>query len=194
MSMDHDLSRQQPDMSGYTITADEASLLFRDAGVARSPRTVIRYCMQKHLDCIKVDTDRNEKYLIAHDSVQARIQELQQMVTTSHVASQPDISRHDETQRDTARHDQTDQEERKKLEAEIEVLKRENFDLKITNRVKDQFLEQTREERNNLLQQAMDYSRRIGELETKLLQLAPPRHEAPRSIVHDAGAPDYEGN
>jgi hypothetical protein len=98
-----DMSRQT-DPSKYTLTVDEASRLFSDAGVPRSPRTIDRYCKSGHLMCMKIETERNEKYLITQDSVTQRITELQQVIPTGHVQTERDTSRHVETQPDMSRH------------------------------------------------------------------------------------------
>src|SRR5438132_13748406 len=54
-----DMSRQL-DPSKYTLSAEEASRLFSNAGVPRAPRTIDRYCKSGHLVCMKIDTERND--------------------------------------------------------------------------------------------------------------------------------------
>jgi hypothetical protein len=186
-----DMSRQEFDPSKYTLDAEEASRLFLDAGVPRSPRTIDRYCKSGHLVCMKIDTERNEKYLITSESVAARIKELQQVIPSGHVETQPDMSRHDESRPDMSRHDsmydQTVTDEKRKLEERLAELERENLDLKITNRGKDYFVEELKKQHENfeavrkeMTQQLIDQSRRVGELEVKVNLLEAPRHEAPR--------------
>ena len=70
----------RPDTSRYTLTIEEASALFAEAGVPRSPRSITRFCKDGHLECIRVDTEKNFKYLIDRNSVEKRIKELQQAV------------------------------------------------------------------------------------------------------------------
>jgi hypothetical protein len=60
------------------------------------------------------------------------------------------------------------------------------MDLKITNRAKDYFIEQLREEREGFalerreyVEKLMTFNHRVGELESKLLQL-----RAPQSAAH----------
>lgn len=50
-------------------------------------------------------------------------------------------------------------------------LERENLDLKITNRGKDFLIEQMQKERDGFFNQLLTANRKMGELETKLLQL-----------------------
>jgi hypothetical protein len=187
-----DISRQEFDQSKYTLTAEEASRLFINAGVPRSPRTIDRYCKSGHLACMKVDTERNEKYLITSESVAARIKELQQVMPSGHVETQPDMSRHDESRPDMSRHDsindQTILDEKRKLEEKLAELERENWDLKITNRGKDYFVEELKKQhetyetvRKEMTQQLIDQSRRVGELEVKVNLLEAPRRDVSRA-------------
>ena len=60
-------------------------------------------------------------------------------------------------------------------------LEKEVFDLKITNRAKDFFIAQFQkeretfaEERREYVERLMTFNRKVGELETKLLQLGAP--------------------
>lgn len=64
----------------------------------------------------------------------------------------------------------------------IKELERENLDLKITNKGKDFFIDQLKEDRENfareregLINQLVESTRQIGALETKLLQIDAPR-------------------
>ena len=67
------------DASRYTLSVEQASELFAQAGVPRSPRSVQRYCKHSVLDAIAIETDANEKYLIEPGSVERRITELKQI-------------------------------------------------------------------------------------------------------------------
>ena len=169
--------KEQPDpperleaSSAYSLSVEEASGLFASAGVARSPRTIIRYCARGHLDCIKADTEQNEKYLITRESVDRRIEEIRQVAKSSHVSTRRDESRHDAPRRDTveSRVDNSSPELGKK----VKDLEAEVFDLKITNRGKDYFLKQLQDERKDLMDQVRVQSRTIGQLEARL-QLRP---------------------
>lgn len=67
-------------MSGHTVTVEDASLLFAQAGVPRSPRSIRRYCERGHLDCVRIDTENaQEQYLITRASIEKRITELKQV-------------------------------------------------------------------------------------------------------------------
>lgn len=132
----------------------------------------MRYCQTDHLDCIKIDTEKNERYLITPDSVEKRIEELLSV----------DVSRHDENGRDTeapaARASTATDSERvvESLRDEIENLERENLDLKITNRGKDEFVKLLREERAQFVAELKDQAHQIGRLESRLALSAGTEH------------------
>jgi hypothetical protein len=195
----HDVSRHDDTVSQYTLTVEEASQTFKNAGIPRSPRTIIRYCSLKHLNCIKVDTERNEKYLVSPPSVSARIEELQQVMAASHVAPRPDITRRVESYPDTSGNDSTrpdmsrndDQAKQlAQLESRVGELGRENEELKyinrdleITNRVKDTVLKKAEQQLNGARGQLMRFNRAVGELAT-ILRLKAPEHDTSQIIAY----------
>jgi len=151
----------------------------------------MRYCAHGHLDCRKIDTERNEKYLISRSSLERRIQELLQVATTGHVESQRDTTRHDAPSRDTSRSDEQSVE----LSEKVKQLEAENLDLKITNKAKDQLIQMVREERVGFIDQLTAATRRMGQLEERLQLMAPHNEsaaEAARSEpAANAAAPTY---
>jgi hypothetical protein len=190
-----DVSRQQTDTSIYGLSVEDASALFIQAGVPRSPRTVIRYCANKHLDCVKVDTERNEKYLVSETSVRSRIDELRQIMVTSHVAPRPVISGYGESRPDVSRPDETYGEKVQELEKEVATLKTERDrlelekrDLEITNRVKDSILKKAEGELGWARDRLMRFNRAVGEL-TTILRLKAPEHDT-GGIIHYLDAAD----
>jgi hypothetical protein len=195
---EQDMSRHGDTMSQYTLTVEEASQAFIHAGISRSPRTVIRYCSLQHLDCIKVDTERNEKYLVSPASVKARIEELQQVMAASHVAPSPDITRHDESRPDMSGYNETrpdmtrnnNDEYAKQLESRVgdlerenEELKYKNRDLEITNRVKDNVIKEGKQQLGAARTHLMRFNRAVGELAT-ILRLKAPEHNTSHIIAY----------
>ena len=63
---------EERDQARHTLSAEETSVFFADAGVPRSVRTVHRFCKKGHLDCIAIDTEISEKYLIDRNSGERR--------------------------------------------------------------------------------------------------------------------------
>jgi hypothetical protein len=182
--MSDDMSRHDaplPDASRHTLSVDEAAALFVAAGVPKARRTVQRYCRDGILDCIRTDAELGDKYLIDRASVDRRIDDLkkfQELMAATSVATRPDTTGHDTSRPDTTRHDATRRDSVdengtpriKELEAEV-------FNLRIDNRAKEIVINQLVDERRGFLGQITKQATRIGELSTKLLQLASP---APR--------------
>jgi len=55
--------------SEFTLTIDEAAVLYEHAGHPRTPRSIQRYCAKGHLDCRRMETPFGDKYLITPASV-----------------------------------------------------------------------------------------------------------------------------
>lgn len=88
-----------------------------------------------------------------------------------------DVSRHDATGNGTEQTEERatsgsrvsgSQRATKQPSAEVEDLERENFDLKATNRAKDQVIRVLREARGQLLAELTDRAHRIRQLEERL--------------------------
>jgi hypothetical protein len=162
-----DMSTQGLDMSSYVLTIEDASRLFAEAGVPRSPRTVLRYCAQRSLDCVRADTEKNWKYLINEESVRQRVKEVQQISQGGHDASRPAMTGQDETQPDS---DETEQVrgENQSLKTKIQELEVENRDLLINSRWKDKYIEKVEEQGRFLLDALQETQYRLGTLEERL--------------------------
>lgn len=186
----------RPDTSRYTLTIEEASALFAEAGVPRSPRSITRFCKDGHLECIRVDTEKNFKYLIDRNSVEKRITELKQAVlfasktyrdTSSHVElrneTQQDMSSYEQSARET---DQPN-EEVEYLRERVEELEADLLNARIDNAGKEQFINQMAMERKELITQVKDMSYQLGAAQTKLQQLEAPRPQSEARHVETAG-------
>jgi hypothetical protein len=109
--------------------------------------------------------DPNErKYFITPQSVELAVAEEKAKAARNPEPSEPlgSVPKLAETRQDAPETDRL-----KELEKEV-------LDLKITNRAKDYFIDQLQKERTANLEQLVGFSRKVGELETKLLQLGPP--------------------
>src|SRR3954453_8671459 len=111
-----DLSRHVAtslDRARFTLTVKQATELFAEAGVPRSPRAITRYCKQGEIDFISVHTERKAKLLLDRQSVERRIEQLRQSVLFAE--EDQNVSRHVETEEenneDMSRHVQTETEE-----------------------------------------------------------------------------------
>ena len=185
-----------PDTSRYSLTIDEASRLFTEAGVPRAPRSITRFCQLGELDCIRVDTEKNFKYLIDQHSVEKRILQLKQALHFTSKTSQ-DMSRHveqnNETSLDTTRHDDNQRETEQPDEnvdvliERIQDLEGELLNARIDNAAKEKFITQLATERKDFMSQITDMSYQLGAAQTKLQQLEAPRPQPEGSHVPPAG-------
>jgi hypothetical protein len=83
--------------SEFTLSIDEAALLYERAGLPRTPRSIQRYCEKGHLDARRIETAFGEKYLITPASVMKHIAYIEEV---RQVATGRDQSRHAATSRD----------------------------------------------------------------------------------------------
>jgi DNA repair exonuclease SbcCD ATPase subunit len=197
----HDETRQDvtgvaeaPAPASIYVTLEEAVLLFEDAGVFRSVRTLSRYCQHGVLDCTKEEMPSGAmRYLATRESVQNRIMEMQQIGASSHVQSRPDMTSHDAPRQDTARHDETEikalEERIKELEQEKKNLADENRDLQIDVGIKKEVLRQTADKFERFTQERDTMLKHIGSLETQVKQIdAPQEAPATREPEHPQNA------
>lgn len=184
-----DEPRQAPplDPAHFTMTVDDASARFAEAGLPRSVRSIQRYCQRGHLTCTTVDTEISEMYLIDPESVERRIQELQQIEFVTRApgvsrqgAPSRDMSRHDATVRDTPRQEVAP-EKIEAYERRIKELEEKAMHLEIDKRAREQIINMLKEDRETLFVQVSnhvrtitDQARVIGQLETRL-ELGPGR-------------------
>jgi hypothetical protein len=183
------------DVSRHTLTIKQAAELFAKHNVPRSPRSIQRFCDQENIDCIRVKGEKNERYFVDPVSVERYAQELKQLENISQIGAE--VTRHDASQHDTPRHDATPDSaaihvakhthetanESIELRSRIDVLDKENLQLKIDRAAKEQFIGQMLDDRRAWLAQLTEQSREIGRLEMQVQQLAAPRRDMTR---HDA--------
>ena len=168
----------------HTLTVREVARMFENAGVARTERSIINWCQPNGTGVARLDAylDPNEgKYFITPQSAETAIKEEQAKFAKnlppsetfrneSHV-SEPSRKPHSAPSEDDGE--------------VVAELRKENMDLKIANRGKDYFIEQLQKERESLASERKDYveklmtfNRKVGELETRLLQLEAPPHQS----------------
>jgi hypothetical protein len=91
--MTDDMSRHAATTSDneYTLSIDDAALLYERAGLPRTLRSIQRYCATGHLDAHRVETPYGEKFLITPASVKKHIAYIEEVRP---VATGRDESRH----------------------------------------------------------------------------------------------------
>jgi hypothetical protein len=168
----------------HTLTVREVARLFEEAGVSRTERSIINWCQPNKLGVARLDCylDPNErKYFVTPQSVTLAIKEEQAKASKEAPAPRVDGAPSTPDSRTVVR----TAEPRLDTE-EVKTLKQEIMDLKITNRGKDFFIEQLQNEREGFaverqgyVDKLMSFNRKVGELESKLLQLSPPQDHSP---------------
>ena len=76
----HDALRPaRPTATEYSLSLDDVSHLFEEAGLPRNVRTLQRYCAAGRLDCIKEETASGMTYFVDPVSVERAIKQLAQL-------------------------------------------------------------------------------------------------------------------
>ena len=164
----------------HTLTVREVARMFESAGVARTERSIINWCQPNKLGVSRLEAyfDPNERrYFITPQSVAFAIKEEQAKATKVSPVAESVGTIPKPAEKRSADRSPVSEDDRE----EFEELKREVMNLTITDRVKEQVIKQYEKERSQFAQerkeyieQLLTYNRRIGELETQVLQLAAP--------------------
>ena len=153
----------------HTLTVRETARMFETAGVARTERSIINWCQPNRHGITRLDSyyDPNErKYYITPQSVESAIQEEIQRAKKSADAPASESFGSPVAHVKHAKPEVEYADDRKVQELEQEIR-----DLQITNRAKDLFIEQLKDERGGFFERLLASSRRVGQLENRLLQL-----------------------
>src|SRR5579863_3353937 len=89
--MNHDLSRPAATTidSEYTLSIEDASLLYERAGHPRTSRSIQRYCAKGHLDCRRIETSFGEKFLITPASVAKHVAYIEEVRPAANIRDLP---------------------------------------------------------------------------------------------------------
>src|ERR1700736_5352826 len=69
----------RPSPTRYSLSLDDVSHIFDQAGLPRNARSLQRYCVAGRLDCIKEETVSGLAYFVDPISVERAIKQLAQM-------------------------------------------------------------------------------------------------------------------
>ena len=159
----------------HTLTVRETARMFEAVGVARTERSIINWCQPNRQGIARLDSyyDPNERrYYISPQSIEAVIQEeIQRAKRSSDAPTSESFGRAVET----VKHLQNTTESKTVDQRKVQELEREIRDLKITNRAKDMFIEQLKDERSSFFEKLLSANRTVGQLETKLNYLNGPK-------------------
>lgn len=154
----------------HALTVRDVARVFEQAGVPRTERSIINWCQPNKLGVPRLDCylDPNERrYYITPQSVELVIAEEKAKAAKAGL-SEPGGSLRQGSEGESESVTTTGALERaSKLEKEV-------IDLKILNSGKDFLIQQLRQERDGFFGQLLEASHKVGELETKLLQLQGP--------------------
>jgi hypothetical protein len=167
----------------YTLTVRETARLFETAGVARSERSIVNWCQKNRQGIARLDAyyDPNERrYFITRQSADSIIAEEKARAAKNNAEPVPHPAEEfgSEARPDAEGFRKVPNDAGQSYSkpapdsAELAELRKENLDLKITNRGKDYFIEQLQKEREGLLKQVVDSSQRVGQLETEVKLLS----------------------
>jgi hypothetical protein len=177
MRNDSERFRSVPNLSerreSHTLTVREAARLFESAGVARTERSIVNWCQPDKLGMPRLENyfDQNErKYYLTPESVERVIREEIQKATKVNGNSERAGNNRKASETQNSAPDDS-----KATPWQLKEMEREMNDLKIANRVKDAFIEQLRQEREGLVNHLIQSSQKVGELQTRLLQLEEPK-------------------
>lgn len=181
----------------HTLTVREAARLFEDAGVARTERSIINWCQPNAQGIARLDAyyDPNErKYFITQASVSRAIEEEKSRASKAaqplpHAEEPPTENQH---ARDAVPSEPFGSVRKNAATAdrdEVEELESKVRDLEITNRVKDQVIamkdkqvEQLQTREHEYIERLIESGHRIGELETRVMQLEAPDESRTRRL------------
>lgn len=164
----------------HTLTVREVARMFEAAGVGRTERSIVNWCRRDAAGVARLDSyyDPNDRrYYITPQSVALAIAEEQAKVARNsavpETAASPSAPA--EPRKRSADHAPAVDDSR------LKALEQEVLDLTITNKAKDYFIEQLKAERSTFATERQDFverllavTRRVGELETRLLQAGQP--------------------
>ena len=182
----------------HTLTVREVAKMFEQSGVPRTERSIINWSQPNRQGITRLDAffDENEgRYYITQQSVTRAIEEekakqphivpnISEQSATAGDKSFPNQSKPEQANDSEPRHRNENSRSESRTETDIQEvadLRRKVMDLEITNRVKEQLLTRMNdelihkdEERRTYIERLISDSHRIGELESKLLQLGAP--------------------
>lgn len=163
----------------HTLTVREVARLFEAAGVARTERSITNWCIPNRTGIARLDGyfDPNErKYFITPESVNRAIEEEQAKAARDHQPAPESVVSEIPNRAESAPASESSSADTAGSTDDVRALRQENFDLKITNRAKDLFIEQLQSERAAFATERQAYidklfasNHRLGQLETRLL-------------------------
>jgi hypothetical protein len=188
-------SAQEREAARFDITIRQASLLFAEFGVPRSPRSVQGFCKDGHIESIRVKGPTGDRYFISRDSIERYATELKQIDEVAKIGAESESAQERELARDSAQQraepeavkvvlDLTNKDKEVELTEAVQQLREENLNLRVDNRGKENFINQLVQDRNQLLGAVQEISYKLGFAESRVQQLEAPKDD-PRSSAQE---------
>jgi hypothetical protein len=209
------LSDELERVEKYSLTVREVARMFEEAGVPRTERSIVKWCAKDpngiprltcRLDAIEhrwFITEESVRLAIAEEVIKQR--ELEARSAQAHEHPPPGEGYADRMKEDAHEErtnervfEQMDFEEEASLAEKDKIIRELEYKLRdeqIASRAKDMVIEQMEKDRKHLLDQATGWSRQVGVLETKLLQIEAPRqshenHISSEKLYHHTDVPN----
>ena len=179
--------------SAHTLTVKEAARLFEAAGVSRTERSIVKWCQPNKHDVARLDAffDSNErKWFITEESVELAIGEEKARAARRNEPVRNDSEPDGGVPNGSEARSQKPGVDTGETATRVKELENQVLDLKILNGGKDFLIDQIRKEREGLMNQAVSYSRRIGQLEAELRQLSGPRKSTEEVFPNERDGPE----
>ena len=156
----------------HVLTTNETVVRFKDAGLARSQRSIERYCSSRKLDCIK-DPDEGRHY-ITPESVDRLIVYLKELQTRHERGSESIAAGPDQRRKTVGPRQEGDDEllDSRGLRARMERFQRESA-------FKEMYIDKLEEEREKDKERLVDLGRQVGELSSELRLQSPQTNDFP---------------
>ncbi len=181
--------------AAHTLTVKEVARMFETAGVSRTERSIVKWCLPNKHDVARLDAffDSNErKWFITQESVEQAISEEKARAARRNEPVRNDSEPIDPVPNGSDARGRQPQHDAGETPERIKELETQMLDLKILNGGKDFLIDQLRKERESLLNKVVDYSRQVGQLETSLRQLASPRNSSEQNFLSDSHDPGQQ--
>src|SRR5438094_869816 len=79
-----------PSREQFTLTIDDVLALYERAGFPRPRRRIQKYCARGDLECLKIETQSGEKYLITSASVERHLALIRETDASRRGQTRPD--------------------------------------------------------------------------------------------------------
>lgn len=177
------------------LTINEAVILFRYLGLPRTPEAIRKYCRQEKIKSQTVAGAKGDQHMVEQITIKPFIEDqLRALNSTSqtipeHAGMSRNVPVHSVTTRnvpeqpETATGNEGLEKELAEAKKEIEELTHKNRVLEVDKQVREQWVGQLTKDRDQIMENAMKWSREVGQLEQQVKQLQLGSGESATEVV-----------